>query len=510
MMRPGAGLAICALIVLIGCSSTPLPSATASPSPAPTTSPTPSATPAPTTSPTPTSTPGPTATAVPTPTGAQPSPTPHPATGLVVDTALIAGHLDALMAIADQNDGIRAAGTPGYDASADYVAQQMTTLGFQTERQPFDFPFYDETAPVTLTVGDATWSSPEWLHAALYSASGDVEAPLEWVGRESDTNGCDDSDWSAFTSGHVAMVESGGCYTRQKVELAQSAGAVAMISFYPSWEKDQIKRPTLLDPAGVTIPVVAAGRDPWATLADADGATARVSVHGDSHVATVDNVIATLPGTTDRVVMLGGHLDSVLDGPGINDNGSGVATLLALAASIAAQPQAVATIRIGFWSAEEFGDLGSADYVSRLSSDGLSRISAYLNLDMVGSPNPGRFVYDEPTSPTGSDELTQSLLTALEALGAPARALDLGGGSDHFAVGQAGIPVGGVFSGLDPMAPEDAPLFGGIALAPMDPCYHLACDTPDNVDLDSAALLGQAIANVLERLAYAVARLAGG
>jgi aminopeptidase S len=101
---------------------------------------------------------------------------------------------------------------------------------------------------------------------------------------------------------------------------------------------------------------------------------------------------------------------------------------------------------------------------------------------MVGSPNPGRFVYDDATSPAGSTDLTQRLLDALSGLGKPGQALDLGGGSDHYAFGQAGIPIGGVFSGLDPMSEEDASLFGGTALAPMDPCYHLACDTRDIVD----------------------------
>ncbi len=421
---------------------------------------------------------------------------------LAVEADQIAAHLDALEQIAQQNDGIRAAGTPGYDASADYVAQQLTTLGFQVERQPFDFPFYDETEPVALAVGDSTWSSPSWLHAALYSGSGDVEAPLEFVGRGSETNGCDASDWTDFTAGHVAMVVSGGCYTRQKVELAQSVGAVALISFYPTWEEDQIKRPTLLEPAGITIPVIAAGREPWAALGDEEGAIAKLSVHGESRTATVDNVLAAWPGQTDRVVMLGGHLDSVLDGPGINDNGSGVASLLSLATSMAQLPQPVVTIRLGFWSAEEFGDLGSAAYVDGLGPSERGLISAYLNLDMVGSPNPGRFVYDEPTSPAGSGALTQRLLDALDVLGKPGLRADLGGASDHFAFGQAGIPVGGVFSGLDIKSVDDALDFGGVALAPMDPCYHLACDTRDNVDLDSAFLLGQAVALVLAELAY--------
>jgi aminopeptidase S len=289
---------------------------------------------------------------------------------------------------------------------------------------------------------------------------------------------------------------------RQKVELAQDAGAVALISMYPAWEQNEIKRPTLLSPAGISIPVVVAGREPALALANQEGNMASVFVEGDNHVATADNVVATWPGQGERIVMLGGHLDSVLDGPGINDNGSGVATLMALAASVAAQPRAHSTIQFSFWSAEEFGDLGSSAYVDSLGPDEVALIDAYLNLDMVGSPNPGRYVYDEISSPAGSDELTSSLLAGFEALGAPAGTIDTGGSSDHYAFAQAGVPVGGVFSGLAPMSVADAELFGGVANEPEDPCYHLACDTIENVNLDVAVLLGQVVANLLTDLAY--------
>jgi Zn-dependent M28 family amino/carboxypeptidase len=178
-----------------------------------------------------------------------------------------------------------------------------------------------------------------------------------------------------------------------------------------------------------------------------------------------------------------------------------VATLMSLAASLAVQPQAEKTIRFGFWSAEEFGDLGSEAYVGQLSPDERGLITAYLNLDMVGSPNPGRYVYDNATSPPGSDAISQSYLDALSYLGAPGVAIDLGPSSDHYHFELAGIPIGGLFSGLSPMTPDDAALFGGVAGAPADPCYHLACDTIDNVDLENAWLFGQATAIVLERLA---------
>lgn len=481
---------ISALVLAMGCNAVPAPPTTPGPSPAPTTSPSPTTGPSPTASVGPTASPAPAASTLPSiPPTSGPS-------SLLVDQTLISEHLDALQAIADANNGIRAAGTPGYDASADYVAQVMAGLGFQVERHSFDFPFFDETEPVSVGFGDIGWTSPQWLHAALYSASGDVEAESEYV-----FGGCDPADWSTFTAGHIAMIDGGGCYMRQKVESAQAAGAVAMISFYP-WAANEIRRPTLLDPEGITIPVVVAGSEPATALREQEGQVVNVYVQADNHIATVDNIIATLPGATERTVMLGGHLDSVLDGPGLNDNGSGVAALLSLAGSVAAGPQPQSTIRYGFWSAEEFGDLGSFAYVDSLGSNELGLIDAYVNLDMVGSPNPGRFVYDEATASAGSSELTASLLAGFEALGQPARTVATGDASDHFAFALAGIPVGGVFSGLGPMEPQDADLFGGEALVPMDPCYHLVCDTRANVDLESAALQGQVVANLLAELAY--------
>jgi aminopeptidase S len=200
--------------------------------------------------------------------------------------------------------------------------------------------------------------------------------------------------------------------------------------------------------------------------------------------------------------MLGGHLDSVLDGPGINDNGSGVATLLSLARSVATGEPPTKSIRFGFWGAEEFGELGSSSYVQGLSTSDVSLIGSYLNLDMVASPNAARYVYGDAGAPAGSEELIQMLLDALSDAGMPALRTDIGGSSDHFMFEQRGVPSAGVFSGLNPLTDEEAATFGAQAGLPADPCYHLSCDTRDNVNLDSAATLGSAIASVLQELAY--------
>ncbi|WP_198412038.1 M20/M25/M40 family metallo-hydrolase [Cryobacterium sp. Hz9] len=76
---------------------------------------------------------------------------------------------------------------------------------------------------------------------------------------------------------------------------------------------------------------------------------------------TTVNIIAdTRTGNKDKVIVVGAHLDSVLAGPGINDNGSGTATILETAIQmkkLKIQPRQ--QVRFAFWGAEELGLLGS-------------------------------------------------------------------------------------------------------------------------------------------------------
>jgi aminopeptidase S len=89
----------------------------------------------------------------------------------------------------------------------------------------------------------------------------------------------------------------------------------------------------------------------------------------DVSPGTGRNVIAqTRTGDTNRVVMIGAHLDSVPEGPGIVDNGSGVASLLEIATSIGASAQVKNLVRFGFFGNEETGSQGSTSYVDSLSA----------------------------------------------------------------------------------------------------------------------------------------------
>lgn len=214
------------------------------------------------------------------------------------------------------------------------------------------------------------------------------------------------------------------------------------------------------------------------------------------------NVVVERAGTSSEVIMVGAHLDSVRAGPGINDNGTGVATLLVLAERLATLPAPERTVRFAFWGAEEGGPHGSPAYVDALSPAELARVAAYLNFDMLGSPNAIRFAYAEGGAAPGSDTLTALFTSYFDLAGLPWAPIDLGGHSDHGAFLEAGIPTGGLFAGgREPKTVQQAAAFGGTAGEPADPCSDQACDTIDNID--SAFLDGMA-----DAIAHAVASLA--
>jgi aminopeptidase S len=207
-------------------------------------------------------------------------------------------------------------------------------------------------------------------------------------------------------------------------------------------------------------------------------------------------------GTAPDVIMLGAHLDSVEAGPGINDNGSGVATLLVAAERLAELPAPERTVRFAFWGAEEGGPHGSRAYVDALPSAELARIGAYLNFDMLGSPNPIRFVYAERGAAAGSDALTTLFTSYFDAEGLSWAPIDLEGDSDHGPFIDAGIPTGGLFSGgIEPKTDAEAAAFGGRAGEPADACSHRACDTIDNVNDAILAEMADAVAHALATLA---------
>ncbi|MFF3834211.1 M28 family metallopeptidase [Streptomyces sp. NPDC002458] len=196
--------------------------------------------------------------------------------------------------------------------------------------------------------------------------------------------------------------------------------------------------------------------------------------------ATGYNLIADWPGgDPNKVLMAGSHLDSVTSGAGINDNGSGSAAVLETALAVSrAQLAPDKHLRFAWWGAEELGLVGSKYYVNNLATAERSKLAGYLNFDMIGSPNPGYFVYDD------DPVIEQTFKDYYAGLSIPTEIETEGDGrSDHAPFKNAGVPVGGLFSGADyTKTSAQAQKWGGTAGQAFDRCYHSSCDTTANIN----------------------------
>ncbi|MEV7531418.1 M28 family metallopeptidase [Streptomyces hydrogenans] len=206
------------------------------------------------------------------------------------------------------------------------------------------------------------------------------------------------------------------------------------------------------------------------------------------------NLIADWPGgDPNQVIMAGSHLDSVTSGAGINDNGSGSAAILETALAVARSGyQPDKHLRFGWWGAEELGLVGSKHYVNNLATTERAKLKGYLNFDMIGSPNPGYFVYDDdPTIET-------TFKNYFAGLGVPTEIETEGDGrSDHASFKNVGIPVGGLFTGASRVKTSaQVSKWGGTATA-FDRCYHSSCDTTANINDTALDRNSDAIAHAI-------------
>ncbi|WP_232666408.1 M20/M25/M40 family metallo-hydrolase [Pseudonocardia sp. TRM90224] len=221
------------------------------------------------------------------------------------------------------------------------------------------------------------------------------------------------------------------------------------------------------------------------------------------------NVIAeTRTGDAGSVIMIGAHLDSVPEGPGIVDDGSGVAALLEIAARLGNSPDIRNKVRFAFFGHEEAGARGSRGYVDGLPGDEVKKIKMYLNVDMIASPNGGYIVQggkggdEEETGPPGSATIAQVLVNQLIATGVSNPEITEFVGDDETAFIEAGIPVGGAENGdAKKKTAQQAAAWGGQAGEVYDPCYHQACDNITNVNQEVLNHYLPALAGTLHHFA---------
>jgi Zn-dependent M28 family amino/carboxypeptidase len=223
------------------------------------------------------------------------------------------------------------------------------------------------------------------------------------------------------------------------------------------------------------------------------------------------NIEAEIRGTSPDILVIGAHYDSVYGCPGANDNGSGVAALLALARRFAGKPAGKTVRFVAFVNEEppyfQTEEMGSLVYAKRCKERG-DRITAMISLETIGyfSDAPGSqkypaaglgFFYPSKgnfigfASDTGSRSLLRAAVAAFrkaEKLPSEGAALPAAipgiGWSDHWAFWQCGYPA--------IMVTDTAPF--------RYPHYHEATDTPDKLDYDRFALVVSGMEKVIEEL----------
>jgi Peptidase family M28/PA domain len=482
-------------------------------------------------------------------------------------------HEQAFQNIADANGGNRVAPPPGsdtsgYDDSAAYVVEKLKAAGYKDEEvtvQKFRYPYFQELTPTTFSrtevtppkayvdgTGEGTDANPPgYFHIMSYSGSADVvDAPVVPTNdiqilpdspANTSSSGCEATDFKSAseTEPQVALIQRGGgtpgCNFQTKARNAQAAGYEAAIIFNEGQEgRTEVIPGTLsgLRPDGTPwIPVLMTSTAVGEELYNAydpeapDARVPRVSISTDTLVQNRDtsNIIVDYPGgRPDRTLIVGAHLDSVPEGPGINDNGSGSAGILEIALQmkkLGINP--TNDVRFAFWGAEESGppQWGSQYYVDNLGELGQPQrkdIALYLNFDMIGSPNYVRFVYDGdgnavgPPGPNGSGTIEKVFRDYFASEGLATEPTPFDGRSDYLAFLQAGIPAGGLISGADGIkTPQQAEDYGGTPGLPYDPCYHQACDNIDNLEPKSIDELADGAAHATLTFAQTTSAVKG-
>ena len=438
-----------------------------------------------------------------------------------VRTRNVVEHLRKLQQIANRHDSTRAAGTPGYEASAAYVERKLERYGWKVSTQSFDFLAFTEVEPTVMEqVAPEEIAYEDGIDFSImsYSGSGDATAAVTPVDvnvadPSEITSGCEDTDFAGFTPGNIALLQRGTCTFQEKVINAEEAGAVAAIIFNQgnTEERSLLLEGDVGDDTTSTIPAVgttfALGQE--LVAAAADGLRIHLVTVTKTELLTTHNVFAEWrkSGDPSSVIMAGAHLDSVPEGPGINDNGTGAAALLEIAHQIPRYPFFFEDrIRLAFWGAEEAGLIGSTEYVASLTDEEAASINGYLNFDMIGSPNYARMIYDGNGSanpdtgggPEGSETIERVFQRYFQKKGLTTTQTPFDGRSDYGPFIDVGIPAGGLFTGAeDVKTAEEAELFGGTAGEAYDPCYHEACDTLSNVNRKVLGQMTDAVAHAI-------------
>jgi Peptidase family M28/PA domain len=414
-------------------------------------------------------------------------------------------HLRALQDIATANGGNRAEGTPGYDRSVDYVAKALRDRGFNVSTPQFDRLYTVTPGKPAVTVAGRSYPVDQASLLVQTPPGGLSGQPI----RPTQPSGCAVGDYPAVVpKGGIAVVDDTRCSVVDKQNSALARGAVALIVL--SAPNGGGAPPTLFSPGyfkQLTVPVAVVGAYGATALARDTGPIHLVLDAQNVKITSRNVLVQTETGSPNEVIMVGAHLDSPRNGPGINDDGTGVAAVLETALQLGPLAPVNNAVRFVFWGAEEDGLNGAIDYVFGMDSDQLNDIAMYLNFTMLGSPNPGFFTDDGDQSgppgpgvasadvPEGSAGIERTLAGYLYMAGKRPADMPLTTRADYHPFMVAGVPIGGMTAGASQTKTTvQARLWGGQAGVPFDPNYQSPRDTVDKINREALAVMGSGVA----------------
>ncbi|KAF8984074.1 Leucyl aminopeptidase yscIV [Entomortierella lignicola] len=436
-------------------------------------------------------------------------------------TPAIFGHLEELYAIALKHNNSRSV-TNGYLASAEYVQDQLRRKAADycdISTQEFKVPVWSELeVPELSSTGighDDTIRYKNGVDFQSLRYGGPSTTLLKQSIQGVSNYGCSAKDHKKV-KGKIAVIGEGGpCELWEAAYLADQAGATGVLFYNNPNRKALLYSRIRLsawkegDPL-ISIPVLSITNSFGATLLqNQDSVQLYLKTVNSLTVESTINVLCTTKGgNEDDTIVLGAHLDSVPEGPGMVDNGSGATSLLEIALVLAkAEYKLKNKVVFGWWGAEEIGLLGSRHYVRELAKDAKkkSKVAMNLNFDMLASPNYVPYVHDGKTAPKDlvlpSTKIDNLLIEYFKFEDEDYEYTDMTGGSDFLPFLLEGIPSGGLLTGAgEKKTMEQRTRFGGFANAPLDPCYHQSCDTPENVSKEALTLMSQAALFAITKL----------
>ncbi|KAH3762745.1 M28 family peptidase [Pelomyxa schiedti] len=426
----------------------------------------------------------------------------------------IVEELGQLEDIAEQYGNCRTDFSGGYEASLEYLEEQLAGSGLIVWRSPvfFSLRMLNTTSALKMSLVSPVKvdfiRNTDWRILGGSISSNVYGAPLCNVSGP----GCTDADYTGCPNGAVAVITDplNVCSWSEKVAVAVNNSAAMIMGYstdYPTSPPRYYFSAYNHPIPGITV----TGNLAQMLLAYGVSATVNVEFLIETTIVFTENLIAETPtGNSDNIVTVGAHLDSTSEGPGINDNGSGSMTLLELALVVSRTKMSdwiKNKIQFMWWAAEEYGLVGSVLYLQYLNATDRAKIVCNLNMDMTGSPNYILEIINgstvtQPTAQYGSIQIQKLYSDYLESQDFHYKLINTHGASDYYPFNYYGIPANSIAGGAGELkTADDRDLFGGVCNVAADPCYHQVCDTMDNFSTECLELIAKANAHVTQELA---------